>query len=653
MSYRTFLSQWLSMNRPDVTLAKLGVLVSVLLLGLRLVASQPFLLMIPLAIGTGSGLYVLTQTGREVSVSRVTLPQSAVGYLPSTVFLTLASLVLVVHVSGVRTDLAYLLTGAVGTVIIVQILFVDDDRIATGSVLFQILAAAIVIRYAGLFTTPGYVGVDIWTHTTVFIDGITRSGTLGSLTGTKYITAPFYHVVGAIGAQVFGQVRNGLYLSLGLIIPLSAVFVYAATSLLVPARWALLATALYAFSDQFIRWGMHIIPTSLGLVFFLASVYLVTRLYHDDAEPWVVALLLACSLATVFTHQVSTAIQIVFLGIAAFVAVAEVASGIGLSRSGGIRNALALVGVFTITLVTTLVSWVNTPHSGGSTFFWREVSIFVAVLTQEAGFLNLAGGGGGGTASPVSRSLIGQLAPYIELFGFAVMLSAAVLGGLYMLRGGMPTDLTSTHLLTAAGLFVIVFGLSLFGIRAFLPGRWMAFLYASMAILAAVGLFAVSQTGSRRVVLVLFVVVAVGYPTTMVVAEKATLDNPAFENRHSRFAYTEAEIAAVDRIEESRQFPEEATVGTDHPYRTFHERFGRYDAMTLRVDADGPVGTDTTVYRDYQSSGTVMFHDAEGEPRAVSGDVGAIVCPSTWNKVYANDEVWVCSAPGVGPGGSR
>ncbi|MFW5919883.1 MAG: hypothetical protein ACOCSF_06810, partial [Halanaeroarchaeum sp.] len=68
MSYQG-LTQWLSRNHIDASLAKLGVLLSVVLLGLRLLASQVLLVVIPLAMGVGSVLYLLTRTGQGSPVA--------------------------------------------------------------------------------------------------------------------------------------------------------------------------------------------------------------------------------------------------------------------------------------------------------------------------------------------------------------------------------------------------------------------------------------------------------------------------------------------------------------------------------------------------------------------------------------------------------
>ncbi|WP_324760563.1 hypothetical protein [Haloarcula montana] len=662
------LPEWISTSRRDVSLAWIVSVLSVLLLGLSLFASQPFLLVIPIAAGVGSGLYLLTQSDRgsdalswdsqRQDTSTPRLPRAVAGYLPSIVLLGLSGLVLSINQIGTRTAPVYLLTGAIAVGIFAQILFVDDDHLTPGLVLAQLFLAALVIRLSALYATPGFVGVDIWTHATVFVEGIAREGSLAPLAGDKYVMAPLYHVTGAIGALLLGGVRNGIYLTIGVLVPLSALFVYATGRMLLSARWALLAAGFYTFSDQFIRWGLHIIPTSLGLVLFLAALYAVTRVLAADAELWAVGLLLVSSLAIVFTHQVSTVIALVVLGVTTLVSVVMAVIQRDSSTATGLRKAVALSGVFVTVLATTLLSWSMTPFTGG-TFLSRELAIIRESITENAGFLNLVSGSDAAANSigPVdSGGLLAAAIPYVELFGFAVLLLTTVLGGLYMLYRAGPVDLTSTYLLTGGLLFTLTFGLSLFGVRALLPGRWIAFLYVPMALIGAAGLYYVSRSASSRVVIAVFLVVTLGYPTTMVVAEKATLDSPAFDDEYPRFTYTSPEIAAVETISASDPPASEATIATDHPYVSLFRRVGGYgyDASILELGPAGPEDADAVVYRTYQSTNPVTFHRAPTAPGFELGaDVEASVCPAGWNSAYTNSQVKHCTPSSLTAEGDR
>jgi hypothetical protein len=308
-----------------------------------------------------------------------------------------------------------------------------------------------------------------------------------------------------------------------------------------------------------------------------------------------------------------------------------------------------LVGAFVVNLVVTLVAWMNTPWSAGSVFLWRMLEIVQLTVTESAGFLNLASEGGASAAGG-SPSLLAQLVPYIEWFGFSLLLLATVIGGLVMLRRDEPTDLALTYLLSAGVMFVVVFGLSLFGIRSLLPGRWYAFMYAPMAIIGAVGLYYVSRNASRAMILSVFVLLAFGYPTTMVVAEKATIDSPAFDDQYPRFSYIETEIAAVETVSTIRPPATEEVIRTDHPYRTVYRRYGGYTGRIAEIEDGAPADSSATAYREYQSTGPTVLYEGSDPPVSRPSNIyssSAVVCPPTRNHVYGNDDVTLCTSSSV------
>jgi len=197
---------------------------------------------------------------------------------------------------------------------------------------FQIVCFAFVFRFTALYATPGYVGIDIWTHQG-FVDAILTEQSLSGISHDKHYGSPFYHLLVAASSLLYDvPIRAALYLSVGLVMPLAALLVYSTTNLLVPVRWAVLATALYAFSSHVARWGMHIIPTSLGLVFFLGMLYALIRVMRIEYTIRDFSLLLLMSVAVILTHQVSTFIMLVLL-LAAFLAqVVFVIGPLGLTR---------------------------------------------------------------------------------------------------------------------------------------------------------------------------------------------------------------------------------------------------------------------------------------------------------------------------------
>jgi hypothetical protein len=179
-------------------------------------------------------------------------------------------------------------------------------------------------------------------------------------------------------------------------------------------------------------------------------------------------------------------------------------------------------------------------------------------------------------------------------------------------------------------------------------------MYAPMAIIGAVGLYYVSQNASRRVILGIFVLLAFGYPTTMVVAEKATLDSPAFDDEYPRYAHTSTEIAAVDTVSEIHSPATTEVLRTDHPYKAVWERYGGYRTQTVVVGDDGPTTSAPTVARDYQATAPAIVRQS-GEPpidRRSNAFAGtASICPDDRNHVYGNTDVTVCTATPVTSGG--
>ncbi len=652
MNHQNAIQRWLSLERPDITLAKVGVVVCLLLLGLRLLTSQILLVIIPTAVGAACVLYLGIQSRRSMAFTFPTLPRGVIGYLPSLVFFALAGLVLATYLVGRRTPPIYVLTGVIGSLILVQTLLITDDDLSPGLVLVQIVTAAIVVRFSALLVTPGVIGVDIWTHVPVFVAGIVEAESLSAISDSKYIMAPLYHTIGAIGALFFGSARMGVYLTIGVLMPLSVLLVYATGRLLLPARWALTATALYAFADHFIDWGIHVIPTSLGLVFFLGALYCVTRLFYTT-EPWALGFLVVFSFAAVFTHQISTAIVLVLLGVASAAAVSTARFG-RRRREGTTLRTLGIVGTFVTTLAVTIVSWMYTPWYAEDPFLWQMLTTLEGTLFGEAGFLNLAGGGSNGGGAAGSTGIVAEVVPFIEWFGFALLLLTAVIGGLAMLRMEDPPEITITYVLGAAAMFVIVFGFSLFGIRDILPGRWMGFMYALLAVMGAFGLYYLSEHASRRVILVVFLVIALGYPTTMVVAEKATMDSPAFESEYPRVSFTDSEIAAVETIRDVYPPHADRRVFTDHPYQAVFGRYGGYPSRVVEVDESGLTTPNPVVTREYQTRGATLFYEA-GEPRRSLSSYTVSperVCTPQRNQVYTNGDVRMCSSTAVTGGGS-
>jgi hypothetical protein len=665
---------WLPETRFDVAVAAVGLVVAVGLLPLAILTSSVYVRTVPVVLGAACGIYLFSvHRDDDAERRQPTVDASGVAAAELTA-IALIAIVTWAALAGTRTLGILLASGAAGAFVLLQTVFLADDALDERLVLAQILAHAFVVRFTGLFTTPGFVGVDSWEHVTQYAAAVQAADSLAPLAGAKYFFAPVHHLVTVVGSDLLGvPLRLSLYLVVGSVVALSVLLVYGTARYFVDARWALVATGAFATTDQAIRWGMHVIPTSLGLVFFLAVVFGVTRLLHAQTGYADWALLTGSIVAVTLTHQVSAFVSLVFVGsaVVAQLIVGRVgwASPAGLAGSMGLdaesgdpitdgasRTTPGVVGLhraFGFHLLFTGAVWAVTPW-GGEPFLTRMVGIVALTIRTSAGFLNLAGSeaaGGGGAAATVGTETASELmirvATYVDAIGFLVLLFAAVLGGLALVRRHRSPQAAHTLVVAIGAMLFFSLGLPLFGIRTFLPGRWFAFAYALMAVVGAVGLRHLGTAFSARAAAAVLVVLLLVFPFAMVAGQKATLDDPTFDDQWSQYAYSESEIAAMGTIGETT--PDSAgAVFTDHPWRTAFKSSGAYFSDTInltRVDGTDPP-YDRVVYRDYQSTGAPKFTTTGGAvvTRRVTHDQ---ICPVASNRVYENQNAELCTRPGA------
>ncbi|PCR89635.1 hypothetical protein [Natrinema ejinorense] len=652
MTYRS-----LSELRPlrlDTVAAIGGFLLAAVLFPLRFLMSQIYLNTVPVILGTACALYLLSLYQRDDSRAFPTLPSAVSMALPSAVLVGLTGLVVLAVVQGARTHLFFGLASVVGTLVIGQIIFAGDRDLHPGLLLLQIVCFAFVFRFTALYATPGYIGIDIWTHQE-FVDAILAEQSLSAISHDKHYGSPFYHLLVAASSLLYDvPIRAALYLSVGLVMPLSTLLVYATTNLLVSPRWAVLATAFYAFASHVARWGMQLIPTSLGLVFFLAMLYALIRVMRIEYTIRDFSLLLLLSVAVILTHQVSTFIMLVLL-LAAFLAqLVFVIGPLGLTRLDTsvfrTKKPVNLVGLVVFNLGLTIFVWSLTPYRQES-FLATVLSYFTQTLEESAGFLNTAGDSSDGAkaGAEAAPTLIEQLVPYVDNLGFLLLLGVTFVGCLYVVHRRRAEQSVFTLLLAAAFMLVFILGLPMFGIRSFIPTRWFAFLYAPMAVLGAIGVRTLRGNMTPALVVSVLLVIVLVYPGAMVLAAESNAENPVFANQHERLAYDESELTAAESIGELTGSPRgeeirpDQQLHTDHPYQTLFSRTGAYPSTTTAtVPEDGVADHDYTVYRSAQSTDATYVTDSDGEARIAQLARGQL-CRPDQATVYTNGDVTMCT----------
>lgn len=628
------------LERGDTLAASIGVALAVLLFPLQFYISQAYLHTVPVLLGAASGLYLALeryQAGTPVHGWRVALNGSYV--LRLLVVIGLGCMVFVGAYTGGRTGPFFAVAAVVGTLIFAQIFFLQEDALHPTSILVLIVAFALITRGIALLATPSTIGIDSWVHLYDYAHSIRESGSLSAIADSKYFAAPLYHLLVVVAADVFGSsLQTALYVTLGIVVPFSVLLIYSTANYLVPVRWALFAAAAFGVADHFVRWGIHIIPTSMGLVFFIGVAYGVTRIYATGGDPVTYALVLFFGVATILTHQISTFIMLVFLGAGA---ASQLYSRFFSPRlpfklrdeSG---NSVNFTGLFAFLAPLTLVNW-HFGRPGGESFLLgaADPSRFGTIE-----FLGIA------SASPVESEAVASMSlsipmsvQLLDALGFLLLLFTAVVGVFTLLRFQHRQVLSLTWIVAVALMLIVTLGLPVLGLDFFVPGRWFAFMYVPMVLLGAYGMSHLELRMPTRQLVVVMVIFALLFPGAMLIDRKATHDNPIADDYHQRFAFTEAELAAAETISEIH--PEGETIRTDQPYYMFYRDAHAETARPLVVEEDGTIAGDHVVYRSYQTEGVPKV-DYRGESIRVQPLSRDQVCKPTMNIVFSNGDVLYC-----------
>ncbi|XVH33839.1 hypothetical protein ACNS7O_18860 (plasmid) [Haloferacaceae archaeon DSL9] len=644
----------LSAVTPDLLAALAGLLAALAIFPVRFLVSHIYIQTLPIVLAIACLIYLLAVYQNRNTEYTYELPSTVSRLLPSVTILGMAVLFLFAGITGGRGSGFYDLAAVVGTLLVVQIAFTRDADLHPGLLIGQVIAFAAVIRFSALLMNPGLIGIDIWTHVVHYSGDIQTAQSLDPISQSKYYASPLYHLLTVLGAEFFGiSLRNALYLTLGVAMPLSVVLIYATSRLFIPVRWAILATAVYAFSDYVILWGIHLIPTSMGLVFFLATLYLLMRLLHTGYRTSDFALIVLFSVLVILTHQISTFIMLVLFG-AGFLA--QLLLRIDYLRDSTqqtpflvqMKKPVNLFGLLVFDLGFIIFMWSMTPYQG-DTFLTTVLSYFQSTLESGLQF-----GGSSANEAPAAAaaeggpSLAAQLATYFDMIGFFMLLFIGVIGCLVVLRRKLASQATFTMLAAIVVMLFMVLGLPMIGIRNFVPPRWYAFLYAPLILVGIAGLYHLSRNISAPVFVAVMLVFVLIFPGVMLVSSSATPDAPLFPSERERLAYTDTELAAVYTIGEMYEANENdmTPLRTDHPYQTVFSRTTAHPAEPIELTNDEqprPVEHQTVVYRPQQSEGTSFFRT----------DFGALnrnfapeeICPDNMNRIYGNGDVHMCTAP--------
>ncbi|WP_435363048.1 hypothetical protein [Haloarchaeobius sp. DYHT-AS-18] len=642
-------ADWIHDRPFDRDVAIIGLLLAVLLFPLRFVLSHLFAETLPLVLATACILYLFAWRasknthGRRSGLghSLPTLPTPVARLTPAVTFLGIAVALVVATLSGERSPVFHAVTALGAVSVFLQVFFAADEDLVPGLVLVQVLALAAAIRFTAHFTSAGFIGIDIWTHITKLAVDLRETGSLSVMRehasrGAKYYASPLYHLLVVATSLMAGTaLESALYLSMGAAMVLTLPLVYVAGRSFVPVRWALAATALFAFSDHVIKWSIHLVPTSLGVILFVAGFYYFIRVLNDR-DPRDMGLLVFFIVGLSLSHQVSAFIMLVTIGTATVVQYFVTSDLLYPDVSTRELSGLLVFQTGLLTLV-----WSLTPYRG-ETFTEVMIAKLRSTLVESAGLFNLQStpGSGGGSIGEQTPSIVDQFIPYIDVLGFMLLLGITVLGCLYALKSDRTSLARLLLIFVVTVMILFALFLPIMGVGLFLPGRWFAFMYLPMAILGALGLGYAAKNLNPKVATMVFLLFAVGYPGAMFVSTDATLDAPVFDSDQPRFGYNQAELTGMRST--GNMVSGDQPVYTDSPYTEVYRRTEVNERATMLFVNPNTSETinDVVVYRDYHTEGAPIFRvgDRSGLIPVQKHDV----CGPERSMLYANGEVTMC-----------
>lgn len=631
--------------RQDSIFAWIGLITAIVMIGMNLVIDHVLARTLPVVLAMACIIYLFARhwpTRDTLSFHAAWIPQvSLITVLVGT------GLMLITAVRyGGRSTIILLGSAALGSLLLLHILLVSDQYFHRYSILAQIILLVGVVRFTAFYGTFGFIGIDVWLHAPVYAAGIVETGEISGMGETKYVGSPFYHLLLAASTMVMDVTfRNALHLSLGTIMVLSVLFVYYAAEYVTSTRMALAASLIFGLGSYPILWGIHLIPTSMAVAFFLCFLLIFTKRFTGTTSTREELLLLLLLVFIVLTHQLSSFVLLVILGAAVIGQVLYNSPLFPLQSARATELAAVhmpsrnLIGYLFFNVGFLVFVWSLTPHYGQSFLESAVVWLYedIAVISDPQDDTGL-------TAPDQTISRIQQFLTYFDWLGFLLLMFGTVIGLLVSLRDKILTEFTFLQIPIIGALIGFALVPPVVGIDSFIPGRWYPFLFAWMAIAIGIGLWYLRDDLSIGVFLAIVVVFSLVYPGAMILSTTATLDQPPFPEDQVRYSYTESELIAAETIIQTTT-EDQGTIFSDHPYILVLNRMDeiRFGMATIPEDNESLTHS-RIIYRSYQSQGAPGLNTPAG--RTIYAIEKDRVCDESYHRTYSNGDVTMCSIPG-------
>ena len=544
-----------------VYLAPIGVVVSAIIIAINWVTlNSYYIFSTVLAVLIGCALYagLNKRIPGPLALSRPQLgaqTESRAHKVLTTVFFGLLSVcvVLLQITTYSRPPLFFVLIALIAASIAIEIAVTSNTK-HVPSILLKVVILGIFVRASVYFEFPSAIVADPWWHSG-FIQYVLDYGFIPAhvapYSSLEYPYMPMMHLFVAAVSLSTGIGLHNSYFFISIIECISVVFIYLIGRTAVNERTGLLAALLLVLANQFILWGVHITPLTLGITFALLALVVLFLVPRNDLASFTVLLLVVLA-GVLLTHEGTAAYTTIVL------VVTIVLFAIIRRRTRGSSNGDKTQNVKTLTLhlwplaavvisfVGVLIGyWVLVGGSAAQRF--REIlhtgakqSSFVA--QQLEGIPSAATSTGGIHALSLSSL------PFYNDLPILLTILFATVGLLYLISRKRKTVFTVAWTSLSAVMLTITAGIYFAGGTASIPERWIVFFQAFLVIPAAVAILALgTRSNARKGLAVIFsAVLILGFVGITHSYAKVVSEFPW--DQRPRIALVQSEVSAAQTI---------------------------------------------------------------------------------------------------------
>jgi hypothetical protein len=518
----------------DITLAVAGLLISTLAtLWLYLAIHKYIEVGITLIFSCLAYLLIRKYLLPEGASSLLHPPQNRTFYLTVNllffVLLLGSILAVILRQDTYSRPLTYfILTTLMAAVLAVEIFFLPEKKAYAGIILLKIGLVTVSLLWIPQVIFPGLTGVDVWWHQ-FFTNEILMFGHIPG--GYNYSELPIMHLtIGLVSSITCLDYKFSSMFSVSFLQLIGLFFVFLLGKFLFNSKVGLLAVLLLGMGQEWIPWGISVVPTSLAATMVLILVYLIfmpkTKIFLI-----ITSLIIVMMGVLILTHTITTLCMAILLYLF-WIAFKVYGRIYGVNFFSPVNLLLAIictVGMF---------SW----------WTYASGSIFTLADLIRWGFRvdvwNV-------TESHTQYMQSVQYSEYLMgLLGFLIFHAFSIIGAFYMIARKYGSQ--HSFALVIGGIMLVMIGfLSLpLGLTGFLPHRWWFYSYFIMTIPAALGVFLVCNSfksnWSRAVAVMVLVTILSFFSITSPTANR---DNQIYsKNSGSRAAFTASELATMDTL---------------------------------------------------------------------------------------------------------